>query len=181
MVHYSPLVKPLWIVSFFLNKLCSWNITRVHSYSVLNCRKITSLFPYVLGQNLQCIYIYIYIYKTKICEKLDKSNVYLIFRCVIFHTGFISFSRTSSRQGLFSGFLYLKTCEESWRVIVVVGQVGSDLKSNVSGFCLKLELRRKTYESVCMTGEFAMTGFHGKGIDYNLMSQKIAYIVISGL
>ncbi len=53
-------------------------------------------------------------------------------------------------------------------------------------FCLKLErdfreLRRKTYERVCMTGEFSMTGFNGKGIDYTLVSQKIAYIVISGL
>ena len=47
--------------------------------------------------------------------------------------GFISSSRTSSRQRLFSEFFYLKACEKSGGVIVVVGKVGWNFKPNVSG------------------------------------------------
>ena len=49
-------------------------------------------------------------------------------------SGFISSSRTSSRQRLFSEFFYLKACKESGGGIVVAEKVGRDLKTNVSGF-----------------------------------------------
>ena len=38
------------------------------------------------------------------------------------------------RQRLFSEFFSLKACEESGGDIVIAGNVGRDLKSNVSGF-----------------------------------------------
>ena len=75
--------------------------------------------------------ITLYIYVIEICLKLDKSNTQLRFRCVIFCSGFISFSKTSSRLRLFSEFFYLKTCEKSRGGIVVAEKVGRDLKSNV--------------------------------------------------
>ena len=65
---------------------------------------------------------------------LDKLNTKLRFTYVIFRSDFISSSRTSSRLTMFSVFFYLKACEESGWSIVVAGQVGRDLKSNVSGF-----------------------------------------------
>ena len=70
----------------------------------------------------------------EICGKLDKSNTLHRFRCVIFRSGFISSSRTSSRLRLFCEFFYLKVCEENGGGIVVAGNFGRDLKSNVSGY-----------------------------------------------
>ena len=70
----------------------------------------------------------------EICGKLDKSNTKLKFSCAIFRLGFISSSRTSSRQRLFSEFFYLKACQESGVGIVVARKVGRDLMSNVSDF-----------------------------------------------
>ena len=46
-------------------------------------------------------YIYIYIYMIEICGKLDKSNTKRRFKCVIFPSGFILYSVTSSRLRLF--------------------------------------------------------------------------------
>ena len=64
---------------------------------------------------------------------------------MIFRSGFISSSRTSSRLKLFSEFFYLKPCEKSAMGIVLAGKVGWNFKSNVSDFikdffCLKLEI-----------------------------------------
>ena len=53
---------------------------------------------------------------------------------MIFRSGFISSSRTSSRLRLFYEFFYLKACEESGGGIFEAGKVGRDLKSNVTGF-----------------------------------------------
>ena len=89
---------------------------------------------------------------------------------------------------LFSEFFYLKACEESGGGIVVAGKVGRDLKSNVSGFikdfCFESGYRfwvdkKEIGKGLCETG-FWHDLFHGKNIDYNIMSQKILYIVVSG-
>ena len=109
---------------------------------------------------------------------------------MIFRSGFISSSRTSSRQRLFSEFFYLKACEENRGGIVVVGKLGRDLKSNVLGFikdfCFEngdkfQEVDKKEVgKNLCERG-FWHDLFHGKDIDYNVMSQKIVYIVVSRL
>ena len=107
---------------------------------------------------------------------------------MIFRWGFILSSRTS-RQRLLSKFFYLKACEESGGGIIVAGKVGRDFKSNVSGFIkdffvLKVEIdlreliRKKLGRGLCER-DFGHDLFHGKDIDYNVMSQKIVYV--SGL
>ena len=101
--------------------------------------------------------------------------------------GFISSSRTE-RQ--FSKFSYIKACEENRGSIVVTGKVEKDLKSNVSlkifFFYLESEYIFKGAEKKEVGKGLVWKGFwhdlfHGKDIDYNVISQKIVYIVVSRL
>ena len=48
--------------------------------------------------------------------------------------GFYFIFKNFFKTDCFLSFFYLKACEESGEGIVVVGKVGRDLKSNVSGF-----------------------------------------------
>ena len=122
----------------------------IYIYTYVNMHVLWSEMIDVGNRNDIYIYIYIYIYIfvcVCVCveksdlkgiwpydRNMDKSNTWLRFRCVVFHLGFISYSRTSSRQRLFSEFFYLKACEESGGGIIIVEKFGRDLKTNVSGF-----------------------------------------------
>ena len=70
-------------------------------------------------------------------------------------------------------------------------KLGSDLKTNVSGFIrdffvlkeyidFRALIRKKVGNYLCER-ELWYDLLHGKDLDYNVMSQKIVYIVVSGL
>ena len=122
------------------------------------------------------------------------SNTLFRFRCVIYRSGFISSSRISSRQKLFSEFFYLKAREKVDGGIVVAGKVGRDLKSNISSFiklfgfffCFENGDRfwgvdKKEVGKNLGEREFWYDLSHGKDFVYIVRSQKIVYIVVSWL
>ena len=115
------------------------------------------------------------------------------FRGVIFRSGFISPSRISSRLRLVSEFFYLKSCEESRKGCSYSRKNWEGFKAKYirfhnffcyfcfeSGYSFEGSDNKEVGKGLCERG-FWHDLFHGKDIDYNVMSLKIVYIVVSGL